>query len=239
MATIYILEGADRVGKSSLAQAFSHQSRIPLVHFSTPNKQIQKELGHYYQYDILLTKPLEDIILDRSWVSDLFYDMFRRQQSPAFKAAMQLEHALVCRGYQLEYIFVHREWGQKLWLEHLREIRNMEGYGDFKQRKLEHFNWPHLFEKWTQATQGNCWVLNSDYFEQNLDQLLAYQDPTNEQYKQQIRPSANSVSNQLSDILKSQAKASARSVVWAQYDWLNVDTSRVERLLEGISQAGY
>ena len=67
---IFIIEGADGAGKSTLAKKLSESLEMPIIKMNKPEKH--EEAGMFEYYRRLLT--LKDyFILDRCWYSELIY----------------------------------------------------------------------------------------------------------------------------------------------------------------------
>lgn len=196
---LYVFEGADRVGKSTLSIKLANQLQIPRLHFSAPDKQLQVKLGKQYQYLNLVDDP-QSCVLDRSWVSGLFYDEHRRQECPQTKSALMVDYCLQAH-YQINYIFVYRAWTKSLRKEHEREIAAGEGYGTLKERYSEHISWPLHFLNWSNmvCSDANIWILHSDPERNILSELVEYHA------KPYLRLDYEKVSTQLSRIAFSQS----------------------------------
>ncbi len=146
MATIYIFEGPDRVGKSTIANWWANQLNTKVTHFGTPDPILKAE-DPQYQYRSLIRPPAKldsKIVLDRSWLSGLFYEVIRRNQQPDFKSVVDLESKLIVQGWTICYIFVHRPWTTQLLQAHVDEVTTGQGYGTLADRVYEHFAWNYF-----------------------------------------------------------------------------------------------
>lgn len=135
---LIILEGADRVGKSTYAQTLAEQTGYPIEHFGKPDQEIITHTERYfYQYDHLFAIH-KNRILDRSWISRILYTTLRDNLDINLQDFYDL-HDRLSKIYTIDYIFMDRQWDDNLEKEHLLEIQNKEGYGTLEERKREHF----------------------------------------------------------------------------------------------------
>jgi hypothetical protein len=229
---LYIIEGADRVGKSTIANLLAAKLDLPVCHTGKPDAHLQATEGHNYQYHYLLTDK-QSRVLDRSWISGWFYDLFRRQLAPNVRAGWQLESQLTEAGYELIVIYVYRPWTPSLAAEHNREIANSEGYGDQEQRALEHFAWPYFVNQ--VATKG--------YSQADFMLATAYPSPINYLARHHNehnapRPSASLFSYRLSKVFEQQSAYGCDPSFWSAVQWLDVNPSRTSCLYESVIQEG-
>ena len=141
MATIYIFEGPDRVGKTTIARSWAAAHNTEVTHFGTPDPN---QVHPQYQYLSLLRKPnnpQEILVLDRSWISGLFYSVVRRNKKPDWDSVVTLEGQLADLGWKVVYIFVCRPLTPALIMDHLQEMQQGEGYGGIAERIWEHSTW--------------------------------------------------------------------------------------------------
>ena len=83
---IYIIEGADGTGKTTLANYLSKATGFPIKHRSNPkNEEERKEMYNSYLEDI---KSSKNVIWDRSFYSEIVYGPIMRDQSYIDKAQM-------------------------------------------------------------------------------------------------------------------------------------------------------
>lgn len=211
MATIIVFEGPDRAGKSTLARTMAAAYQTDVTHFGMPDAE-QKAMHPQYQYLSLLRKPSspeETLVLDRSWISGLFYDVVRRKQRPEWYSVDTLESQLVSLDWRVVYIFVHRPWTPELLQSHLLEINQGEGYGTLAERMYEHFAW-NTFVK---SFQPNALLFP----------LVVLENPTLDQAYENLA-TGNLPSARLYDVCEpaySAAKHGSMLDVWAEQPWAN------------------
>lgn len=102
---LIIFEGADCVGKSSIAQGVCEQLDYIYLHFGKPN--FEKPWG--YQYSEIPVS--QSYVLDRSWISGIFYDNYRRaklDQRLVFSYMGLFMH--MHDKFDIQYVFVTRPW---------------------------------------------------------------------------------------------------------------------------------
>lgn len=163
MAVLLVLEGADRVGKSTLARHISAALDTPVYHFGAPDKQRQAKVYQYQYYDLFKQIKEQPIsILDRSWISGLFYSLHRRRQSsyPDYQSSRFLVQDAHCMGFDIIYFFVARQWDDQLIQEHKAEILANPKSETMSQRWFEHHSWPG-FIKYHSLTRDNYHVLTA------------------------------------------------------------------------------
>lgn len=68
---IYIIEGPDGAGKSTYAKFLSTVTGYPVIHFSNPKSEEEK--AKMYEMYLEILENNDDVIFDRSWISDLVY----------------------------------------------------------------------------------------------------------------------------------------------------------------------
>jgi len=223
LKTIYVFEGPDRVGKSSLAKAFSEAINAPLFHFGKPDPALVEERGLQYQYEDL-TNIFSDIVLDRSWVSGLFYEMFRRNQPASLDSVVSLENRLMHHGFNLQYIFVNRQWSKGIESDHLEEVEAGLGYGNMHIRKFEHVMWPMFVYKFLPLTAANLQVVHSPA-PYNLKTSVSNLVNTHE-HRQAVRQSYGKSSKRILRIFNSQTEVCPGALIWPSSKWPNNDPSR-------------
>lgn len=76
---LIILEGVDGSGKTTLANELSNTYNIPIVKFSYPKTKKDKT-QMFYNYIKLMYENNFNLILDRSWVSELVYGDIMRNE---------------------------------------------------------------------------------------------------------------------------------------------------------------
>lgn len=99
---LIIIEGPDGSGKSTLAAKISSQTGYDVVHRSQPKTQADKDrmLAEY----ILLISSGRNIILDRSWYSEMVYGQVMRDKSVISTSQMYaLEEQLTKTGALIIY----------------------------------------------------------------------------------------------------------------------------------------
>ena len=94
---IYILEGPDGSGKSSLAKRLAEQGGFKIVHRTRPKSNAEK-LEMFNSY-VEIAKSGEDIILDRAWYSEIVYgEIMRDDSSISEKQMWELEMLVIKNG---------------------------------------------------------------------------------------------------------------------------------------------
>lgn len=92
---IIILEGPDGSGKTTLANALAKQTKYPIKHCVQPKPDESGMLGMYLN----LIKSNKNLILDRSWYSEMVYGPVMRGTSEiSYPDMYLLEQALVKHG---------------------------------------------------------------------------------------------------------------------------------------------
>lgn len=76
---IYIIEGVDGSGKTTLARQLSAQTNTKILHMSNP-KTTAEMLGMYDMYEKTL-RANKSLILDRAWYSEMAYGPVMRDRS--------------------------------------------------------------------------------------------------------------------------------------------------------------
>ena len=76
---IYIIEGVDGSGKTTLARQLSAQTNTKILHMSNP-KTTAEMLGMYDMYEKTL-RANKNLILDRAWYSEMAYGPVLRDRS--------------------------------------------------------------------------------------------------------------------------------------------------------------
>lgn len=229
---LYIVEGADRVGKSTLSNYLAARLNLPLVHAGKPEAHLQASLGHNYQYDYLLTHK-QSRVLDRSWISGLFYDLMRRNQPPNLRASWQLENQLIDAGYELNLVYVYRYWSTLLASQHLLEVKQGLGYGAPEERVLEHFAWPYFVHQLATKghSQAHFWFANSDNLVNTIGHLSSYH------HAAVSRPSASLFSSQLSKVIEHQTTHCDCPPIWSAIQWFNANPGRASNFAQRLFTA--
>ena len=99
---IIIIEGIDGSGKSTLAKQISAQSGYPIIHRVQPKTDDDKAtmMASYEK----LTKSSKNVILDRSWYSELAYAPVMRDKTIiSYRQMYQLEMDMAKRGAIIVY----------------------------------------------------------------------------------------------------------------------------------------
>jgi hypothetical protein len=226
---LYIFEGPDRVGKSTFAQAMANTYNLPLYHFGKPDPVAQGTQGIQYQYYPLINLQTS-AVLDRSWVSGFFYDIFRRNQTPHFESAVNLS---LMFGHSLNYIYVHRKLSPAIVYNHRQEIEAGMGYGTLEERLIEHINWPYFIASLSKAFDANqyIWVISNLLLINPQNQFIM--DVCNDQ---KVRPSTFEFSQTVLDFAKSQAANSYLASLWSQYRWKDPQPNRNCNIVKNIKE---
>jgi len=99
---IFILEGPDGAGKSTLAKTLNYQTGYKLIHNSAPQSEEEQELmyGMYLQ----AIKSSKNIIFDRAWYSEMVYGPLLRNKSfISWPQMFTLEKQIVSQGGLIIY----------------------------------------------------------------------------------------------------------------------------------------
>jgi hypothetical protein len=236
---ILVFEGADRCGKTSLATRVAQSLRSSYYHFGKPDSGLQAIYGRQYQYhlSILDLDQSEDsdfsynkygfntVVLDRSWLSGLFYTLHRRQDSPReeYLSAAKLVNTMAALGMHIEYFFVSRNWDRKLSMEHIDEIQNSQNPSpdNMCERLIEHYSWPEFVK--------NCPLSSNVYHTVNYDDP----DYTHERILEYL--------NRLSESMQPDGLPRIRTMgpkshcptasdyfryFWAKFDWFSSEAFR-------------
>ena len=99
---IIILEGPDGSGKTTLANIIQKQTGYELIHFSNPTSEIQRT-AMFDRY-VAAIKGHKNLILDRSWYSEMVYGPILREASCINHYQMyELEKLLAKKGALVIY----------------------------------------------------------------------------------------------------------------------------------------
>jgi thymidylate kinase len=99
---IIIIEGIDGSGKSTLAASISRQTKYPVVHMSYP--KTEDERAEMIDKYVDLLKNNTNLILDRSWYSEMAYGSTMRGASMVdYPAMYMLERLAAKKGAMLVY----------------------------------------------------------------------------------------------------------------------------------------
>ena len=95
---IIIIEGPDGAGKTTLMKRMAEQTGYPTRSFSYPRSKEEKD-GMFDMY-VNAIKSVDNLIMDRSWYSDMVYaPIMRQEHSPINIMKMNdLEDILAVRG---------------------------------------------------------------------------------------------------------------------------------------------
>lgn len=77
MKRIYILEGCDGAGKSTLAEAIGKRLSVPVTHHGSYKGEHQV-WRHYFDSMLPAYSDACDVVLDRSWISEPIYGLVYR-----------------------------------------------------------------------------------------------------------------------------------------------------------------
>ena len=99
---IYILEGPDGGGKTTLAERISLMARVKIAHFSYPKND--EELAQMFIMYQDFIKGNSNVILDRCWYSDMCYGPVMREGSTiTYPQMYSLERMAANKGAMIIY----------------------------------------------------------------------------------------------------------------------------------------
>ena len=99
---IYIIEGPDGSGKTTLANTISKQTGYPIIHRTQPKSQEEKDAMMAEYLHIIKTG--RNVIFDRCWYSEMVYGRVMRDKSYIdYPQMYALEKALTKHGALLIY----------------------------------------------------------------------------------------------------------------------------------------
>lgn len=99
---IYILEGPDGGGKTTLAEKLSAMTRIKIAHFSYPRDEEEKARMLIMYQDLL--KSASNTIIDRCWYSDMAYGpVMRGAATITYPQMYELERMAANKGAMIIY----------------------------------------------------------------------------------------------------------------------------------------
>lgn len=99
---IYILEGPDGGGKTTLAEKLSAMTRIKITHFSYPKDEEEKARMFIMYQDLL--KSGSNVIIDRCWYSEMCYGPVMRGASTiTYPQMYELERMAANKGAMVIY----------------------------------------------------------------------------------------------------------------------------------------
>lgn len=94
---IYILEGPEAAGKSTLAKQLSEMHNAEIIHFDKPKTEAEK-LAMFDMY-VRTIYDNDNIILDRCWYSEMVYGPIMRDKSYISVAQMHELEELMLRNH--------------------------------------------------------------------------------------------------------------------------------------------
>jgi hypothetical protein len=150
---LVILEGPDRCGKSTMAQKLSEELGCQIYHFGKPDPALQAKFGPQYQYTNLVNEWASQpyVILDRSWVSGLFYDIHRRQRvRSSIEGELMFIEILLNQKKITPYLFcAYRTWDKSLESDHIKELQEHTNPvpASLRERLIEHYSWPGFVQQ--------------------------------------------------------------------------------------------
>ena len=109
---IYILEGPDGSGKTTLANKLVEMAGCPYYHFSYPRSQEEADNLFKTYYEKLVILNGRDSVIDRMWISTMVYgEILRGKSEVSTKQAERLER-LIRRDAMIFYCTgpVHLMW---------------------------------------------------------------------------------------------------------------------------------
>lgn len=135
---LWVIEGPDRVGKTSYTKQLQENRKIPVYKFSEP-----ENVDLLYDFCLCLNS---DSIFDRSWLSRLFYTYIRDGRIVWYgleQISILEDHYM--KSHEIEYHICIPKWKDVENL-HLKEIRETDSKLSLSQRYMEHINWePFIF----------------------------------------------------------------------------------------------
>lgn len=129
MKNIYILEGADGTGKTSLSKLLSSSLKLPYFHFGAPDPSLQDNYGNLYQYISVLDNLKTSAVWDRGLISHLFYEKLRRNNEPNYRGVSDM----LTNSHNFRFIFILclRDWDDSIYQS------NKDHYTSLEQAKKE------------------------------------------------------------------------------------------------------
>lgn len=94
---LIVIEGPDGAGKTTLAEQISRQTRYPIQHMDRP--RTEEDRVKMYDVYMKLAKSKKNVILDRSWYSEIVYGTtVRKETHISFIDMYKLEEAVSKNG---------------------------------------------------------------------------------------------------------------------------------------------
>lgn len=117
---LVVIEGPDNVGKTAIAKSLANELGYNYLHFGKPDP----EMPWGYQY-AEISAGFCSYVLDRSWISGIFYDYYRREDAKVAKELLTYAYmglmALMHERFNVTYLFVERDWSDTV-EAHIAEI---------------------------------------------------------------------------------------------------------------------
>jgi thymidylate kinase len=101
---IYIVEGCDGTGKTTLAATLSRRHNMPIIHFDRP--RTVEEFDDMFDMYIDFLQSNDNVILDRCWYSERVYGpLLRGKEAITLNQQHMLEHLVIEKGGQVCYCY--------------------------------------------------------------------------------------------------------------------------------------
>jgi thymidylate kinase len=94
---IYIVEGCDGTGKTTIARKLCHKHNLRYIHFGAPRSQDDIDTAFTKYCELLLY--YDNFVMDRSWYSDLIYGEIMRGNKGLTKLEVHILEALADRKH--------------------------------------------------------------------------------------------------------------------------------------------
>jgi polyphosphate kinase 2 (PPK2 family) len=106
---LILLEGMDKVGKSTVATHFVYAQNFDYIHMSAPDKTLSNEQYFQFNCDLIDSTAGKNVVIDRTWFGELIWpQIYNREPKLAANRIFQLQqrvaelHSFVLQVYMYD-----------------------------------------------------------------------------------------------------------------------------------------